>query len=137
LIVWCVKTCKGGGKSTALVVSGMTLNLIATQKKDARAMKAVPCETMQDVRENVDRLDRVLVGVLAERLGYIEQAARIKQSRDAVRDEDRIEDVIAKVKAQCKIDGLDENIAERLWRFMMEDYIAHEFVKWDDLRKNG
>ncbi|OSQ39611.1 chorismate mutase [Thalassospira mesophila] len=100
-------------------------------------MKAVPCETMQDVRENVDRLDRVLVGLLAERLGYIEQAARIKQSRDAVRDEARIEDVIAKVKAQCKIDGLDDNIAERLWRFMMEDYISHEFVKWDAIRKDG
>jgi isochorismate pyruvate lyase len=97
-------------------------------------MKAVPCETMQDVRENVDRLDRTLVALLAERLGYIEQAARIKQSRDAVRDEDRIEDVIAKVRAECRKVGFDEGIAERLWRAMMEDYIAHEFVKWDALR---
>tara|TARA_A100001391_G_C4924466_1_gene240028 strand:- start:242 stop:373 length:132 start_codon:yes stop_codon:yes gene_type:complete len=42
--------------------------------------------------------------------------------------------VIAKVKAQCRNDGFDENMAERMWRAMMEDFIAHEFIKWDDLR---
>lgn len=97
-------------------------------------VKANHCETMSDVRANVDRIDRLLVALMAERLNYIEQAAHIKQSRDAVRDEDRIEDVIAKVKTQCRIDGFNEDMAERMWRTMMEDFIAHEFVKWDDLR---
>ena len=97
-------------------------------------VKANHCETMTDVRANVDRIDRLLVALMAERLNYIEQAARIKQSRDAVRDEDRIEDVIAKVKAQCRIDGFDEDMADRMWRAMMEDFIAHEFVKWGGLR---
>ena len=97
--------------------------------------KANPCETMSDVRANVDRVDRLLVALMAERLNYIEQAARIKPTRDAVRDEDRIEDVITKVRAQCRIDGFDEDMGERMWRAMMEDFIAHEFVKWDDLRK--
>lgn len=97
-------------------------------------VEANHCETMTDVRANVDRIDRLLVALMAERLNYIEQAARIKQSRDAVRDEDRIEDVITKVKAQCRVDGFDEDMAERMWRAMMEDFIAHEFVKWDGLR---
>ncbi|MFH1804965.1 MAG: chorismate mutase [Pseudomonadota bacterium] len=97
-------------------------------------MKANRCETMKDVRANVDRVDRLLVALLAERLNYIEQAARIKPSRDAVRDEDRIEDVIAKVRAQSRIDGFDPDIAERLWRAMMEDFIDHEFITWDGLR---
>ncbi|WP_338116375.1 chorismate mutase [Thalassospira lucentensis] len=42
--------------------------------------KANHCETMSDVRENVDRVDRLLVALMAERLNYIEQAARIKPS---------------------------------------------------------
>jgi isochorismate pyruvate lyase len=99
------------------------------------SIKANHCENMTEVRANVDRIDRLLVTLMAERLNYIEQAARIKPSRDAVRDEDRIEDVIAKVKAQCDIDGFDKDMAERMWRAMMEDFIAHEFVKWDGLRK--
>lgn len=99
------------------------------------SIKANHCENMTEVRANVDRIDRLLVTLMAERLNYIEQAARIKPSRDAVRDEDRIEDVIAKVRAQCDIDGFDKDMAERMWRAMMEDFIAHEFVKWDGLRK--
>ncbi|MHC8494761.1 chorismate mutase [Thalassospira sp. SM2505] len=99
------------------------------------SVKANHCETMSEVRANVDRIDRLLVALMAERLNYIEQAARIKPSRDAVRDEDRIEDVITKVKAQCEIDGFDKDMAERMWRAMMEDFIAHEFVKWDGLRQ--
>ncbi|WP_417847101.1 chorismate mutase [Thalassospira povalilytica] len=96
---------------------------------------ANPCETMSDVRANVDRVDRLLVALMAERLNYIEQAARIKPTRDAVRDEARIEDVITKVRAQCALDGFDPDMADRMWRAMMEDFIAHEFVKYDDLRK--
>jgi len=93
------------------------------------------CASMAEVRDGVDRLDRALIGLIAERTRYMDAAARIKPSRDVVRDEDRIEDVITKVRAQCRIDGFDEDMAERMWRAMMEDFIAHEFVKWDDLRK--
>ena len=53
---------------------------------------------MEEVREEIDRLDRAIVPLLVERVGYIEQAAHIKQARDAVRDEARIDDVLAKVQ---------------------------------------
>ena len=57
----------------------------------------VKCNTMQEVREEIDRIDRDLVKLLAERQGYIEQAGVIKGERSAVRDEARIEDVVQKV----------------------------------------
>ena len=41
-------------------------------------MTATNCETMDDVRYEIDRLDRDLVALLAERLSYIEAAGRIK-----------------------------------------------------------
>ena len=41
--------------------------------------KAKHCETMADVRREIDRLDRELVRLMAERLRYIEEAARVKQ----------------------------------------------------------
>ena len=51
------------------------------------------CRTMAEVRQGVDALDRVLVELLARRQRYMDAAARIKPSRDAVRDEARIEQV--------------------------------------------
>ena len=38
------------------------------------------CESMAEVREEIDALDRGIVGLLADRLHYIEEAARMLTS---------------------------------------------------------
>jgi isochorismate pyruvate lyase len=93
------------------------------------------CRDMTDVRQGVDEIDRMLVALIARRQGYMDAAARIKTDRNVVRDEKRIQDVLAKVKAECARQGLSfEAIAEPVWREMMERCIAYEFEVWDDLR---
>ncbi|MEM7570441.1 MAG: chorismate mutase [Pseudomonadota bacterium] len=94
---------------------------------------AVPCKSMQDVRREIDRVDQALVVLLAERLSYIEQAGVIKSSRDSVRDEARIEDVIAKVQAGGTRFELPAAYLEDVFRHLIEWSIAHEFVVYDDL----
>lgn len=92
------------------------------------------CENMQDVRAEVDRIDRLLVALIAERQGYMSEAARIKQDRNVVHDDARIEDVVAKVKAFATEMGLSHEIAEPVWREMISRCIAFEFEEWDRLR---
>lgn len=92
------------------------------------------CDTMAEVRQGVDAIDRLLVAILAERQRYMDAAARIKPDRTAVRDTARIEDVVAKVKAAARKAGLSEDIAEPVWRLLIERCIAHEFGVWDATR---
>jgi isochorismate pyruvate lyase len=92
------------------------------------------CRDMKDVRAGVDEIDRMLVALIARRQGYMDAAARIKQSREVVRDEARIREVLAKVKAEADKRGLSWSIAEPVWREMMERCIAYEFDVWDALR---
>jgi isochorismate pyruvate lyase len=92
------------------------------------------CETMLDVRKGVDALDRALVLLLAERQRYMDAAARIKVERHAVLDTARIEDVVTKVKAAARDAGLSEEIAEPVWRTLVDRCIAYEFGVWDQLR---
>ena len=92
------------------------------------------CETMADVRQGVDAIDRELVRLLVTRQGYMHAAARIKPNRDAVYDEARIEDVVAKVLVEAKAQGLSLEIAEPVWRKLIERCIAHEFDVWDKTR---
>jgi isochorismate pyruvate lyase len=103
---------------------------------DARPSPA-ECETMAQVRQGVDAIDRLLVAVLAERQRYMDAAARIKTDRTAVRDAARIEDVVAKVKSAARAAGLSEAIAEPVWRTLIERSIAHEFETWDALREQA
>jgi len=102
-------------------------------KTDDRPLPA-DCQTMAEVRQGVDALDRALVLMLAERQRYMDAAARIKPDRGAVRDEARIEDVVSKVKAAARAAGLSEDIAEPVWRTLIDRCIAYEFTVWDRLR---
>ena len=65
---------------------------------------------MTDVRYEVDQLDRILVKLIAERQSYMDAAARIKNDRDAVRDPERIEEVVSKVLAEAERQGLSPSI---------------------------
>ncbi|MEX0839241.1 MAG: chorismate mutase [Parvibaculum sp.] len=93
--------------------------------------RMVKCNTMADVRREIDRIDRELVKLLAERQTYIEQAGAIKGERTRVRDEARIEEVVQKVLVEADREGLSRAIAEPLWRLLIERSIAHEYDVFD------
>jgi isochorismate pyruvate lyase len=85
---------------------------------------------MEEVRAEIDRLDRALVKLMAERQAYIEAAARIKDQQAEVRLEWRIEDVVSKVLAAARREGLSPAIAEPVWRELIDRCIAHEHESW-------
>ena len=115
---------------------------LSAEAKDAPTAVAVDarvapeaCASMAEVRQGVDALDRALVVLLAERQRYMDAAARIKPSRDVVHDDARIEDVVAKVLAAAGPAGLSADIAEPVWRTLIDRCIAHEFGAWDRTRR--
>jgi isochorismate pyruvate lyase len=95
------------------------------------------CTSMAEVRAGVDALDAELVALLARRFGYMRAAARIKASRDAVRDEGRKAQVIANASRAAAAAGLPEDVAPQLWEWLVERSIAYELVAWDRLRQKA
>lgn len=91
----------------------------------------VACETMTDVRREIDRIDRAIVTLIAEREDYIRQAGHIKKAREAVRDEARIQDVLDKVTARARATGANPDLVTTVYRTMMEWCIAYEFTVFD------
>ena len=92
------------------------------------------CGGMAEVRAGVDALDRALVALMAERVRYMDAAARIKPDRAAVHDAARIEEVVAKVLAAAGREGLPAAVAEPVWRLLIDRCIAYEFGSFDRLR---
>lgn len=92
------------------------------------------CETMLDVRAGVDATDRELVELLARRFGYMRAAARIKPTRDAVRDEERKASVIAAAVREAEARDLPGDVFADIWERLVEGSIAYEFVEWDRIR---
>lgn len=85
------------------------------------------CETMAHVRAEIDRLDQLLVSLFAERAAYIDRAAAIKGPLAMpARIDWRVEDVVAKVRLSAEGRALDPDLAEALWRQLIEWSIARE-----------
>lgn len=99
--------------------------------------KALPpedCSTMEQVRIGVDETDQLLVTVLKRRFGYMHAAARIKEDRSAVRDEERKAQVIEAVRAAAAQEGLPADELADLWDRLVEISIAFELAEWDRRR---
>ena len=95
------------------------------------ARAPVPCPEMAEIRTRIDILDKKLVRLLAERQQLIEAAGKVKPARQTVRDEARIEEVIQLVLAEAQAHNLSAEIAEPVWRQLIESSIAHEFSVFD------
>ena len=92
------------------------------------------CSTMPQVRAGIDAVDARIVALIERRFGYMDAAARIKPTREAVRDEWRKADVKAKVDAAAAAAGVDRELMSRLYEDLIETSIAHELARWDRLR---
>jgi len=85
------------------------------------------CGSMADVRAGIDRIDAALVALLAERAGYIDRAAEVKAALGLpARIGWRVEEVVANVRARAVAGGLDPDLAEALWRRLIDWSIARE-----------
>ena len=89
--------------------------------------QAADCTTMAEIRFEIDRVDAELVVLFAERVSYIDRAAVIKTDVGLpARIEDRVEDVITKVRAHAVANGLPPDKLEKLWRKLIDWSIERE-----------
>lgn len=85
---------------------------------------------MDQVREEIDRLDAALVALVAERFGYVERAWEIKLAERAEANVPwRNQQVIDKVRARAAEQGVSADLVEALWRQMIGWFIQYEEEK--------
>lgn len=98
---------------------------------------AKDCENMDDVRAEIDRLDKALVDLMAERFTYVDRAWQLKESPDQAVVPWRIQQVIDKVKARAGDKGLPPELVESIWRQMIGWFIQYEEEQLQRNRKDG
>jgi isochorismate pyruvate lyase len=84
------------------------------------------CESKDDVRFEIDRIDQQLLALLAERHRYVTRMAEIKTDPHEAYDPVRIESIITRVRARSVDLELDEDQAELLWRTLIDWNVNYE-----------
>ncbi|MGH6866235.1 MAG: chorismate mutase [Methyloceanibacter sp.] len=91
--------------------------------------KAQDCGNMEEVRVEIDRIDRALVDLICERFSYVDRAWQLKRSPAEARVSWRIQQVIDKVRDRAAEKNLPPELAEALWRQMIGWFIQYEEEK--------
>lgn len=97
----------------------------------------VDCRSLDEVRANIDRLDRAIIPLLAERGAYVLQAARFKPDLADVPAPARVEEVIANVVKLAREHGAMADVVEKTYRAMIAAFIAAEQREHQEIWKDG
>lgn len=84
------------------------------------------CQTKEEVRVEIDRIDRELLTLFAERHRYVTRMAQIKTDPHEALDPARIEAVIKKQRGRAEELELDEDQAELIWRTLINWNVNYE-----------
>jgi isochorismate pyruvate lyase len=84
------------------------------------------CNTKEDVRAEIDRIDQGLLSLLAERHAYVTRMAEIKTDPHEAYDPTRIEAIIEKQRKRAEELDLDEDQAELIWRTLINWNVNYE-----------
>ena len=92
----------------------------------------VKCDSLDEVRAAIDRLDAEIVRLICERGAYVAEAGRLKADRNQVVVPERIEAIIARARGLAEAEGFDADTVERIYRAMIDAYIAFEHEVFED-----
>lgn len=93
------------------------------------------CNSLEEVRNNIDRIDNEIIKLIAERGVYVSQASAFKKNEDGVRDTGRVERVIAKVREKALEYGADPDMVEALYREMISRFVNMEMKEFKERSK--
>ena len=88
------------------------------------------CSSLEEVRENIDRIDNEIINLIAQRGKYVVQASSFKKDEQGVKDSSRVEKVISKVREKADMYGANSDMIETLYREMISRFIDMEMSEF-------
>lgn len=92
---------------------------------------AKECQGMGDIRTAIDCLDAQIVQLIASRAEYVRAAAQFKDSERAVKDAQRVTQVLQSKRAMAEKLGASPDLVEQLYTTMIEFFITEEMKEWE------
>ena len=92
------------------------------------------CHTLDEARNEIDKVDEEIVKLIALRNNYIKQIAHFKTSIDEVKAQDRIDDVISRVRRQAIDLDLSPNLINDLYLRMIDGMVESEIAEFQNAK---
>jgi len=88
------------------------------------------CVNMEDIRIEIDAMDRDIIAILGKRFDYVKAASKFKTSETSVRAPERFKAMLAQRRDWALSAGLSPDAIEKMYRDLVNHFISEEMVKW-------
>lgn len=89
-------------------------------------MDMINCNTLEEARDQIDKVDEKIVELIALRNGYIKQIAQFKTSVEEVKSEERISNVVGRARAKAIDLDLSPNLINDIFIRMIDEMVETE-----------
>jgi len=88
------------------------------------------CANMEDIRGEIDALDRAVIELLGKRFQYVLAASKFKTSATSVRAPERFKAMLATRREWAEAEGLSPDAVEKMYSDLVNHFIAEEMKHW-------
>jgi len=93
------------------------------------------CNTLQEVREEIDKIDEQLVELISKRTHLVSQAVKFKNSVEEVKADDRINAIMQRVRKLAIEKNINPNMISELFTVMINDMVETEIAEFRNAGK--
>jgi isochorismate pyruvate lyase len=93
-------------------------------------MEPEQCATLEEVRAEIDRIDRGIVEAIGKRRRYVMAAAKFKSSASAVAAPERFARMLETRRQWAAEEHLNPDAIEKLYRDLVNHFIEEELQEW-------
>jgi len=97
-------------------------------------MEMKQCTTLEEARAEIDKVDEEIVKLIALRNDYIKQIAHFKTTVEEIKAEERISDVISRVREQAIALDLSPNLVNELYMKMIDAMVESEIAEFNNAK---
>ena len=87
------------------------------------------CNSLEEVRSEVDALDDKIVELISQRSHYIRQAAAFKNSVDEVKADERIDFILQRLRHKAIELEVSPNMITDLYKIMIDEMVETEIAE--------
>lgn len=91
---------------------------------------AEQCTSLQEIRAEIDRVDRDIIAAFGQRFDYVKAAAKFKTSEARVKAADRFAAMLEQRREWAAAEGLNPDVIEKLYRDLVAHFIEEEMKQW-------
>ncbi|MBD1879152.1 isochorismate lyase [Coleofasciculus sp. FACHB-T130] len=88
------------------------------------------CSNIEEIRQEIDKIDRQIIAVFGKRFEYVKAAAKFKTDETSVKAPERVKSMLQQRRLWAEEQGLNPDVIEKLYQDLVNYFMDEELKHW-------